>query len=315
MGEAFSASTSGVAPGERIAFWNAGSSRIGGVQAVALSDVFDAEVTIRRFEQLCVYRLESTPHRVTTNAARAGGERMLRLRYQQSGSSLIVQGQRSFRLNTGDWMMSDPHQPHIAINEGAAAHLWLQVPCDSLTASEMRTVGRVSQRLAIGGTVAEELSEAMRLAVDAAEAPAPGGERDLANRMTQLVRQALRGLSGAAPCGSGREEVARRARAYIDRHLQDPDLSVERIAAVLGCTSRYLHKIFEGSESVSRYIWSRRLELCRCRLEEQPENAQTLTALAFDYGFNSSSHFSRSFRDRFGTTPSAYLAAMQRGQA
>lgn len=315
MGEAFSASTSRIDPAERIAFWNAGSSRIGGVRAVALSDVFDAQVSIRKLDRLCVYRLESTPHRVTTNGMARGGERMVGLRYQQAGSSLIIHGQRNFRLHAGDWMIADPHVPHCAINDGDVAHLWLQLPCDSLAACDVAAAVARGHRLPMTGELGEALRESMVHAIAAKDEISPQADRKLASALTALVRKALSGLPAAMSPASGREEVARRARAYIDRHLQDPDLSVEQVATVLGCTSRYLHKIFEGSESVSRYIWNKRLDLCRCQMEEQPESEQTLTDLAFEFGFNSSSHFSRSFRERFGTTPSAYLARMQRAQA
>jgi AraC family transcriptional activator of tynA and feaB len=312
MGEAFSASTSRVDPSERIAFWNAGSSRIGGVRAVALSDVFDAEVSIRKLDQVCVYRLESTPHRVTTNGMARGGERMVGLRYQQAGSSMIIYGQRSFRLNAGDWMMADPHLPHCAINEGDVAHLWLQVPCNSLAACDVTTAVAFGHRLPMSGELGAALRESVSRAIDARNDISPRADNKLASELTVLVRKALSGLPAVISPTSRREEVARRARAYIDRHLQDPDLSVEQVAKVLGCTSRYLHKIFEGSESVSRYIWNKRLDLCRSQMAQQPDSKLTLTDLAFEFGFNSSSHFSRSFRDRFGTTPSAYLARMQR---
>ena len=313
MGEAFSASTSGIAPGDRVAFWNAGSGRIGGARAVATSDLFDARITMRLFDAMCVYRLESTPHRVSTNALPGGGKKMLRIRYQESGSSLVFQGQRSFRLNAGDWLISDPHQRHSAVNEGDVSHLWLQIPCNALTSSELQ-VARATRQLPMATPIAGALREAMQVAVETRGEIGQGMGQDMARTMTGLVKQALGQLpvpagSATATHRSAREDAARRARAYIERHLRDPDLSVERVAQVLGCTPRYVHKLFEGTESVSRYIWNRRLELCRYRLEEQPD--QTLTALAFDYGFNSSSHFSRSFRERFGTTPSAYLATVQ----
>ena len=35
----------------------------------------------------------------------------------------------------------------------------------------------------------------------------------------------------------------------------------------------------------------------------------SITALAFDLGFNDSAYFSRCFRQRFGTTPSGYRLA------
>jgi AraC-like DNA-binding protein len=95
-----------------------------------------------------------------------------------------------------------------------------------------------------------------------------------------------------------------RAQAYIREHLRDPDLSIDRISAALGCTKRYLHMLFsERGMTVSDYIWSARLQHCRQELETHA--GKTITDVAFSWGFSSSSHFSRVFRKCYGVVPSA----------
>jgi AraC-like DNA-binding protein len=315
MGRAFFASTSGIDPAQRIEFWNSGSSRIGGVQTEAMSDAFDAQITFRRLDCLSVFHLTSTPHQVTMNALDAGNGRMLRLRYQQTGNSLVFQGQRSIKLRPGDWMIFNPHQPHAAVNKGNVSHLWLQIPCDSLTTEEVATALSMQPYLPMERKMGGALRECLDHAVETPGEISSQAELDLARTMTGMLRGALRQLPQGPVHSTSREATARRAREYIDRHLHDPDLSVEQVARALGCTPRYVHKAFEGSESVSRYIWNRRLDMCRNRLERRPTEAPTLTALAFDFGFNSSSHFSRSFRERFGTSPSSFLASVQQAHS
>jgi AraC family transcriptional activator of tynA and feaB len=308
VGSAFSTSTRDVAPGERIAFWNAGSSRIGGVRAEALCDRFDAEVSHRTLGGLCVYRLVSDPHRVTTMPLGKAQGRSVRLRYQQSGSSVIMKGGRSFRIEQGDWIISDPHEAYMAVNERQAAHLWLQVPCAGLSARQLRTLGNNETRIRIDGRTSDALREAM---VHTLDSRTTIQEPDMVGRLMAWVRRALGEGHGDILPGFSRAETASRARAIIARNLRDPELSVERVAQELGCTARYLHKVFEGSDSVCRTIWNMRLDQCRAQLAQPGTELPTLTALAFDFGFNSSSHFSRSFRDRFGMTPSAFVAATQ----
>lgn len=311
MGRAFCASTCAINPAERIRFWNAGSRKIGGVRAEAISDVFDAEVAHRRLDDLTVFRLSSTPHRVQMNALASAGGARLRLRHQLTGSTLLFQGNRAIQLRPGDWMVIDPQQKQSAINHGDVSHLWLEVPCSSLHLPQARTARVLGSPLSISRKVGGDLRECMLHAITAPGEMSGGEAAELSRQITGMFRQALQNLRQAPAPQTPRFEMARRARDYIDRNLHDPDLSIDRIAQALGCTRRYVHKTFDGPETVSRYIWNRRLDLCRSRLEAKSDQSTTLTALAFDFGFNSSSHFSRSFRERFGTSPSSYLAQVQ----
>jgi AraC family transcriptional activator of tynA and feaB len=103
-----------------------------------------------------------------------------------------------------------------------------------------------------------------------------------------------------------------RAQGFIREHLRDPDLSIDRISAALGCTKRYLHMLFsDRGMTVSDYIWQTRLQNCRHELETQA--GKTITDVAFSWGFSSSSHFSRVFRKYFGFVPSAIHKAQHAG--
>jgi AraC-like DNA-binding protein len=72
-------------------------------------------------------------------------------------------------------------------------------------------------------------------------------------------------------------------------------------------TTRYLHHLFsDQDETVARYILRRRLEACSRALLSPSQRGRTVTAIAFDYGFNSPTHFGRVFRAKFGATPREY---------
>ncbi len=79
------------------------------------------------------------------------------------------------------------------------------------------------------------------------------------------------------------------------------------VAEACKMTPRYLHHLFANeSETVARYILRRRLEECSRELTVAAQRGRTVTAIAFDYGFNSPTHFGRVFRARFGITPREY---------
>jgi AraC-like DNA-binding protein len=94
---------------------------------------------------------------------------------------------------------------------------------------------------------------------------------------------------------------------YIQAHLDDPSLTPTGIAGACRITPRYLHHVFEEQdETVSRFILRRRLDSCARALESKAQQHRTITAIAFDHGFNSPTHFGRVFRNRFNMTPKEY---------
>ena len=101
-----------------------------------------------------------------------------------------------------------------------------------------------------------------------------------------------------------------RILGYIEAHLRDPNLSPTTVAQACKITARYLHHLFTSeSETVTQYIQRRRLEECARALIAAPVRARLVTEIAFDYGFNSLTHFGRVFRNQFGLTPSEYRRA------
>jgi AraC-like DNA-binding protein len=89
---------------------------------------------------------------------------------------------------------------------------------------------------------------------------------------------------------------------WIEAHIGDPGLTLEKIAAENGMSLRYLHVLFEKCEmSASEWIWKRRLQLCYDAIAKGA--GRTLTSIAFEYGFNSSAHFSTMFRRHYGVSP------------
>jgi AraC-like DNA-binding protein len=97
-----------------------------------------------------------------------------------------------------------------------------------------------------------------------------------------------------------REQV----RDYINNHIRDPKLSVQKVAERIGVTTRYLQLLFaEAGECVSEYIKRERLRGCLLDLRDAGFDCQSITEIAFSWGFNSAAHFSSSFRKEFGLSP------------
>lgn len=132
------------------------------------------------------------------------------------------------------------------------------------------------------------------------------------------IAVAVLDLLGAAYAQVARSHAERSSRGaahririinFIHAHLYDPDLTPAQIAKACRITTRYLHYLFsDGEETVARYILKRRLEACSQALRAANHRGRTVTAIAFDHGFNSATHFGRVFRAEFGMTPREYRA-------
>ena len=69
-----------------------------------------------------------------------------------------------------------------------------------------------------------------------------------------------------------------------------------------------LHLAFAGTgTTVGRWIRDRRLRVCYRELARAGTH-QTVTDIAFRWGFNDMAHFSRTFKQAFGVTPSGVLS-------
>jgi AraC family transcriptional regulator, positive regulator of tynA and feaB len=101
-----------------------------------------------------------------------------------------------------------------------------------------------------------------------------------------------------------RQQTAARLMAvllYIDANLSNPSLSPATIAKANAISLRTLYRLFESTDdSVGAVIRERRLSRCRADLLRGTD--ESVTAIAFRWGFRNMSFFSRSFRERYGVS-------------
>ena len=254
--------------------------------------------------------------------ARTSGARMQLSRFfvhlQLEGEGVVRQDGREAVLRTGDFSLCDgtrfyeiscPPGSRMLMLAIPTAKLRRHVACpESLAAMPMSGASGVSGlmsgllrsywlqcRHSLEGESAEQTAVAVLDLLGAAYAQVPRTHAEHSSRGT-----------------------AHRIRIinYIHAHLYDPDLTPAQIARACRITTRYLHYLFsDGEETVARYILARRLEASSQALLADSQRGRTVTAIAFDHGFNSATHFGRVFRAQFGMTPREYRAraVRQRG--
>jgi AraC-like DNA-binding protein len=136
----------------------------------------------------------------------------------------------------------------------------------------------------------------------------PALQHVVVTHIYDLLAIALGATRDAAELAHGRGMRAARlhaAKTFIRHQLGRHDLSVTSIAAQLGVTPRYVHMLFE-TEGVSftKFMVDQRLERADRMLRDPRFSHRTISAIAFESGFNDLSHFNRTFRRHFGRTPS-----------
>lgn len=93
-------------------------------------------------------------------------------------------------------------------------------------------------------------------------------------------------------------------KADIEASLNQPALSLERLATTHGVTARYFQKLFEAEgRTFSDYLLERRLERAFHLLRDGNRLERAVSTIAFDVGFGDLSYFNRTFKKRFGATP------------
>jgi AraC-like DNA-binding protein len=108
----------------------------------------------------------------------------------------------------------------------------------------------------------------------------------------------LASVVGSRPADPGTVYLAN-ARAFIEDHLTEVNLSAARVAAGIGISERQLSRVFAVTgDSVPQFVLARRLDRAHSLLESAPEIP--VGEVAARYGFGSAGRFSQAFKARFG---------------
>jgi AraC-like DNA-binding protein len=135
----------------------------------------------------------------------------------------------------------------------------------------------------------------------------PSGSRLAANALDLVSTMLHSELDMARDSMKPQMLLATSVREYIEANLADPQLSPAGIAAAHFISTRHLHNIFhESGATVASWIRSQRLERIRRDLRDPLHNGAPVGAVAAQWGFLDAAHFSRSFRDAFGESPSEW---------
>ncbi|MFW0111320.1 helix-turn-helix domain-containing protein [Rothia sp. CCM 9416] len=229
-----------------------------------------------------------------------------KLSLQLEGQSQVSQDGRRCTLNPGDLALYITKRPYRLDYTGPQRSLVVLFPQSFVHLSpeytDLITATPVSESQGLG-KFAVPLFE--QLATNLEEL---GGPHALA-----LVRSALEMVITvmiAESTQAGRQPahtIYHRAVAYIEEHLDDPDLGPSKIAEALYISLRQLHSRFSAhQQTVSAFIRVRRLERIREDLANPRYRAESVQAISARYALFDPSYVSKAFKTQYGLSPSAY---------
>ena len=147
----------------------------------------------------------------------------------------------------------------------------------------------------------------------------PDLRRLVVTQIYDLAALAIGATGDAAAVAEGRGVRAARLRAIkadIAERLAQDDLTVAAVASRQRISESYVRKLFESEgSSFSECVLGERLIRAHRMLTDPRFADRSITSVAFDAGFGDVSYFNRSFRRRFGATPSETRAEAQYRQA
>jgi AraC-like DNA-binding protein len=130
--------------------------------------------------------------------------------------------------------------------------------------------------------------------------------RSFAAQLGEAAHRTLFAQTTAEP------EAIRKAKAFIHEHLTE-SLSLETVAAAVNVSPFHFCKLFKRATGLTftDFVNHARVEKAR-RLLMRP--ASRITEVAYDVGFQSLSHFNRSFRRITSESPTEFRSRLKSGQ-
>lgn len=227
---------------------------------------------------------------------------------QMTGSCNVSQDDHRTRLDAGGWALIDTIRPfHFSI-DSEFRQMVVSIPRDSLPWLAHRSLRLTGLDLSKTLSPGPVISSYLLSLSGQLQNIQPESRILLAESVINLVCGVL---NENFPSRSTRTDPVtlhrERIKTFILANLREPALSVSMIAADLGISCRYVHKLFHGMDvSVSGYIRNLRLENCRRELVSERNRDRSITHIAFSWGFNSAAHFSYVFKQRYGIAAGEY---------
>lgn len=278
------------------------------------NDSLKAEIILHdlgRMKMMQVASFKSLVIRNNLKVRQAEDEFVLFL-LQLQGVSTFQQAKRTVCLKPGDMTLYDSTMPHsLDVAEGYSG-LILRINRDDA----VRRIPSLSKFTAVAlpnsegiGRVTNEIIRSTFREIDSLPDTAKLTVTEMIwDSIAHTANSLVPDAKFNAQITKSKLALLHRIKAYIEIYLTKPFLTPQHIAAKHNISIRYLNKLFEmENTSVTRWIRKRRLDRCAKEISLPTTSCgRHISEIAYDFGFNNISYFSREFKKAYGCTAKEY---------
>ncbi|WP_176731899.1 helix-turn-helix transcriptional regulator [Micromonospora rhizosphaerae] len=221
------------------------------------------------------------------------------LSFVTAGAGLHTLNGTMQRVRAGDILALTPADFHeIRPHPGTRLHITNVVYSDEQLPPELRPDSPSEPAIHL-----PDLAPDFQRMLAESRRPDPVSMVALHATLARVLADVARAASGATPpLPSTPRAGLQRALAWIDHHFREP-IRLADVAAVACLSPHYFSVLFRQATGVTfqDYLAGRRLQFARSLLAASD---LPVTQVCHAAGFNDLTHFSRSFRRRFGRSPS-----------
>ena len=223
---------------------------------------------------------------------------------QQRGRARMCQNSEVADLGVGDMILLDVSQPSDFYYQDLSQQLSIILPRHLLDDVFRHKPVRSGQRIPGDLKVSRMIS---LLAASALSLEDP--EREEQQAFLEALAALLKPVACVSELGDAPQQnhhLLRKALVFIDASLAQGPISAAAVARELCVSERTLYRLFaQAGLSLSRHILDRRLERCAISLAESRDD-RSIALIADRAGFSDLSHFSRTFKQKYGVSPRLY---------
>lgn len=298
--------TSEVTPSKRLEYWQ-NSVRAGdGLKLLCSTSNFLAQIQSRDLGQFKIFGLKThTPHRsVRTEAL----EDVCFVNLQRESDGVVFRGDHEMNMRPGSMTIYRASKGYEIDVPSGSSSIVLAMPMHQLE----RDVPNFGRHLEDALPYNPHLIDMLAGLCESVLSNSDPLRQTVVDGVSASVRHMLLAILNDTQSSSdfgptvGQSAIINRIKSFVLENIADPELSPAKVAACTGITVSYLHKVYRQEQTtLMQFVFSARLERCRADIAKYGRSAN-VSQIAFSWGFNDASHFTRSFRKKFGLSPREY---------
>jgi AraC-like DNA-binding protein len=225
-----------------------------------------------------------------------------------AGTSVVTWDRREITLRDGDAVLLAYSRPRTITRLDTVHHRIIRLPRASL-APQVRNIDDAVLRLIPRGTGALSLlSNYVGISIEDPAIERPDIRQTIVAHFCDLIAVTLDAMRDPGPINGSHGIRAARLQAIkhdIEAHLSDERLSAVSVARRQGVSDSYIRKLLHDEGiSFSAFVLDRRLARAHRIITDRRWTDRSIASIALQTGFGDISYFNRTFKRRYGASPS-----------